>query len=803
MTGLSFNIGASVQKGGMINLGINLARNGSVNLSKDGRWKAFGGASVGTTLAMIPIAGANAGLAYTFENKKMDQSLTNRSEKTVSAGVHAIWSPSIFGWGVNLGIDRDLNRGRIEQERKIASSISELTTQIVADGVVDGKFVADPAKIEEALKKRYGKTNKEDMTEAVQNLTSYFKMYNGVDINDTTKTMIANEISKAYALAWSNLQVQKLDEKGRYISGGGLSVTFFKGCVPVIGILKFANHRFTGTVDDTSSLMKVKEALKTDKYNENLEGSAFDHIDTLNKQLGKEEILTHMLVGDAHPTPSPDYVVLDLSKIKDIDIRIDPKMKGLIKKDYAGNLVFHKDTPMRALSAHLSDAKIARLDIGALATAEGAVQLNSSLGKMEEDQWFLGYDDQIDVNKLPTAKAKLTSENFNKAFQEVKTLIDQSDFKNSFAFSDLKLQQNQDGKWVVVDHTGEVKTELKPGHNLVITADNQFTWEKTPQGENFKIKVERFEQTQSEIKSEILTTDPVVTNTLDLFYNSISGIKSNALRNVGHRAAPKHIDDLYKEWRAKFKDTCCYKIGESIDKVAASADVMIKLMTGMASYVESFDRGKGSQFINVADYLKRLNASQDPADKLRLQQMLLGLDGMFSRTSNVRGTDQQGVYKIEFGQESTDQSFGQTLKHNQVNILATMKRKGVACYDQYSELFQQMAHDTTELGKNGEVKALPKQGVLAYNYGNPDDMMRPIINPHIIEGSEKSESERPIGQGVKLHVLQELFSSDSAFVVDLMQQLAKDTSYADGAENLRAVIYEKLPGLIAGNHLDI
>lgn len=32
-----------------------------------------------------------------------------------------------------------------------------------------------------------------------------------------------------------------------------------------------------------------------------------------------------------------------------------------------------------------------------------------------------------------------------------------------------------------------------------------------------------------------------------------------------------------------------------------------------------------------------------------------------------------------------------------------------------------------------QVSSVVKEGVIAYNYGNPADMMRPIINPHIIE----------------------------------------------------------------------
>lgn len=276
LKGLSFNLGATIDKSGKPNLGINLARNGSVDLSDNGRFKAFGGANAGTTLATIPVLGATAGLGYTFENKKMDQSLTNRSEKTVSAGGHVIWSPVLLGRGGSIGIDRDLNRGRLEQEKNILNSISTVTADLLTKGAVDGKFKADPSVIEAALKERYGKTKKEDMAQAVKNLTMALKMYEGVEINAATTQLISEELAKAYSLAWSNLQVQKLHNKGilngRYFSGVGVSVTFFAGVIPVVGILKFANHRFAGTADDLSSLEQVKKVMKSDEYNKELEG---------------------------------------------------------------------------------------------------------------------------------------------------------------------------------------------------------------------------------------------------------------------------------------------------------------------------------------------------------------------------------------------------------------------------------------------------------------------------------------------------------------------------------------------------
>ena len=55
-------------------------------------------------------------------------------------------------------------------------------------------------------------------------------------MNEANVSLVAEEISSAYSQAWSNMQALKLADKGWYISGAGLSVSFFQGVIPVVGI---------------------------------------------------------------------------------------------------------------------------------------------------------------------------------------------------------------------------------------------------------------------------------------------------------------------------------------------------------------------------------------------------------------------------------------------------------------------------------------------------------------------------------------------------------------------------------------
>ena len=108
--------------------------------------------------------------------------------------------------------------------------------------------------------------------------------------------------------------------------------------------------------------------------------------------------------------------------------------------------------------------------------------------------------------------------------------------------------------------------------------------------------------------------------------------------------------------------------------------------------------------------------------------------------------------------------------------------KNVECSNQYEALFnamnaqikEQKAKAFDEEGKilNTEVKS----GLIAYNYGNPKDFMRPILNPNIVKGSQTIHSEGiDIPDGVRKHVLTELFKNDSVLLADQINRLANDS----------------------------
>ena len=93
----------------------------------------------------------------------------------------------------------------------------------------------------------------------------------------------------------------------------------------------------------------------------------------------------------------------------------------------------------------------------------------------------------------------------------------------------------------------------------------------------------------------------------------------------------------------------------------------------------------------------------DYASKVKLQQLLLALDGMFSRTANVRGTNENNKYQLQYGMESNKNTFNQITTDISTKIVNKMKRMNKKnpdqydCYDSYARLFQSMNDGTKEI----------------------------------------------------------------------------------------------------------
>ncbi len=834
LKGLSFNFGARYSEDGSINAGVNLAWNGSVDLSANGRFKGFAGVSAGTNLLSIPILGGSAGLGYTFENSKQDKSLDVRSEKTFTLGVWGLIAPGIIGWNINLGVDRDLDAGRLQMQEKIKSSVGTLVVDLMSSSdekksekkFTWEKYKFDEKILKEKLEARYPKTKKETLEAAVKNLGQILQYYDWVEMNEANVSLIAEEISTAYSQAWSNMQALKLADKGWYISGAGLSVSFFQGVIPVVGILKFAKHRFHGSSDTKESTQNFIAMRETWKWNRELvDENLSNNLIALEQQLGVEKG-TLLLVADQEGAAveewkDADYIQISLDKLlAKSNIALNPAIKQNIKIDKEKRtIVVHKNTLLRASSGYLADSKAMTLDVGAHRTDKSAQiitkdSVNDFLNN-QVNEWNLAPEAKIAPEKLPKLAASLDEQKFARAFKELKDQVVKAGYEFPAEYANLTIKKNatnKEGKpvYALFGNESFVKDGnwepliIPEGKHIVIDATGgevKFKFEDIQTGkENFKVKIEGLSR-KPQWHAEILKMDSNVQTNIEELYKNLSLLKSNAVRNVGHRLTGRpSLTKSYNDWRNVLKTICC---GVDVDEanVNNAASIMDELLQKMNSYVASIEwwnkEGDPWVFTQALKYLRKLKESEKPEDKISLQQFLLALDGMFSRTTNVRGTDEGNTYKLEYGAKSDDSTFNKITTHITAKIVDRMKelhknKSEFNCFQDYAKLFQSMNEGTKDI--KSQVTSVLKEWVIAYNYGNPDDMMRPIINPHIIEWTENKNKE-PIPDAVKIHVLKQLFNEDSILVRDIVQNIKNqvwpdDTSLT--LESIRKAIYDGL-----------
>lgn len=843
LKGLSFNFWARYSEDGSINAGVNLAWNGSVDLSANGRFKGFAGVSAGTNLLSIPILGGSAGLGYTFENSKQDKSLDVRSENTFTLGVGGLIAPGIIGWNINVGVDRDLDAGRLQMQEKIKTSVGSLVVDLMSSSDEKNpekkftweKFKFDEKVFKEKLEARYPKTKKETLETAVKNLGQILQYYDWVEMNEANVSLVAEEISSAYSQAWSNMQALKLADKGWYISGAGLSVSFFQGVIPVVGILKFAKHRFHGSSDRKESTQNFVAMRETWKWNRELvDENLSNNLIALEQQLGVEKG-TLLLVADqdgaaVEEWKDADYIQISLDKLLvKSNIALNPAIKQNIKIDKEKRtIVVHKNTLLRASSGYLSDSKAMTLDIGAHRTDKSAQiitkdSVNDFLNN-QVNEWNLNPEAKIAPEKLPKLAASLDEQKFSRAFKELKAQVAKAGYEFPSEYANLAIESTEDGKgWFLYDTEKNYRIPwdtwkpliIPEGKHLVIdmtTGRSQLKFEEIKRGtENFKVKIEGLPKA-APISADVLNVNQDIQNLIDGLYTNLSLLKSNAVRNVAHKSTGRaELTNGYTAWRKALSDFCCELPKEwDYGKINLAADKMIALLVSMDKYIQHSDgANKAGIFKDILEGawgLSELKDKKDYASKVKLQQLLLALDGMFSRTANVRGTNENNKYQLQYGAESNKNTFNQITTDISTKIIAKMKRLNAKktgqfdCYEDYANLFKSMNEGTQNI--ESQVSSVVKEGVIAYNYGNPADMMRPIINPHIIEWTE-NKNKLPIPETVKLHVLQQLFQEDSILVVNILQSLKERTWSTQTLEEMRETVYAQLWSLLKWEAIDI
>lgn len=270
-------------------------------------------------------------------------------------------------------------------------------------------------------------------------------------------------------------------------------------------------------------------------------------------------------------------------------------------------------------------------------------------------------------------------------------------------------------------------------------------------------------------KAELLLDDTVKA-TINTLYANLSNLKTNALANIAHKRAGGRLAKLYDTWNGDKK-----------------SENMVALLKEMQSYIDNNEPGNQSQLfkevIAVLNTPDTPDTSETPENqKNQKNQILTAIDGIFSRTYNVKGTG-DGQYQLEFGMLSGKESFGQIIDDTKGRIIRKMAKEQSFPTAKYGELFGAM--NTAAKGKiENKITSSVREGAIGYNFGNPHDVVRPILNPHVVNGVDTLGADK-IPNEVKNHLLKELFTTDSVLVDKILDSIVKTTEKSkDEIKNL-------------------
>ena len=846
LKGLSFHLSSSLGRNGDWTTAIGLAWNKNIKLDEKGKWEAYLWVSWSMkVLWFIPILSADGGLAYNTWKDKMASSLDPVVSKRLSAWWALIWSPNGFWWNLNVGVDANRDASRYEQEKAINTSVAAMITDILDPKPEweakpqENLAKADVYKFDEGvLREKLQSVFKDSMAwqidQAVKNLGQILKLYHGQPLTKANVELISQDIARAYSNAWSNERGLDLAKQWWYLSGGGLGISFYANWAMIPSItLQLKKHLYNGHKDTTESLKSHEKVLRTTERNVWVDGLA-----DLEKQLGVKEGFKYLGTSWAEITvdgqtdlsaeakEKAEYIQISLKDfLKQGRISLSQKVKGNIKIDLEKDnetITVHKNTLLRASTSYLSDWARLNLDIGDVKTDTDALELTYEdlksgklLGKLAD--WSA--TTEINPDKLPKLRAKLDERKFDAALKKLASEVKKGSYDFPPQYADLNLKQNKAGDWVLYNKEkpcldGEGLPFIIPQwKHLVIDMTNGEGSLKLEDmvntNENFKIKLE-LPQKPTEIGAEILEMNKTVKDEVEGLYSNLSLLQSNAIRNVAHKETGRStLTTSYNEWRSALSG-----INEDEISLKSAAGKMITLLTNMDTYIQHTDgKQKAGMFKQVVELLGTYQDSKslDASKKVELKQLLLALDGMFSRTTNVRGTQVANQYRLEYNLQSDPKNtFKNIAQHTAKKIIEGMGSKkwkdSFPCKDEYATLFGHM-NDKANINSldpnQAIVESESEKWVIAYNYGNSADLMRPIVDPHIIKWTKLEDSEQgvEIPVEVKEHVLKQLFEQDSVLVAGLVNKLASDLRMP--VEKVKSAIVTWIPNLVKWESIDI
>lgn len=713
--GLSFNVWSAAVPTGPECIGINIWRNGKINLWE---WReATWWVSWWTSIIFIPMWSANVWITKTFENKKQSTSLDIKTNKKFELSWHAIVMPGALWYGASVWIYRDKRKSIEKQWPILQGELKSFFEWILQPAKGKDKFEFNKTELMEklaaALKITFNDSNKNTLIRAVNNMALIVASYDGLSKDKIWEA--SSKIAESYANAWINQSVLDINNN-RYIDWTWLSITFFEWIIPIVGIINLKKHKIN-TYND-SIFEEIKIAENTWKWNEIYRDWLEKFIEDINNNTWSEIKLENdeIIIPKATRTK------------KNLEIRISWNMEKLVKKNDAGDLILHKDTPIRFFDAYMSDRWRKVLNIWEFSSTKTDKKLDKVQSEIQNDfvtTWEISKED------LPSIIGEPNTENVNRVIEDLNKQIKNQE-NNSI--KGLKVEVNwttttfkigDTEVWVLEDITNQSEIIITKKSDWSLGFEKSENKDQTRLMIQFKWDSETL-QGKTEINFDEIDKDESIdiNNAISTIYSEGRGITDNLFHNIIHnQTAPKYKFKIDYDW-----------FNENIKswKYLEAKENLKWILININKYTK--DKYNKESFTETRKNIEWLT------DEYQLIKVLSAFNVLFSRTANVK-IDNKWKYTYRYWEKAV----------NWIDILKESERRITTNSEKWFEKqFANYRTNTETLTKNNinnlfksinEKRSgvdFSKQEItrntIAFNHGNPRDFFKLQINPEIISG---------------------------------------------------------------------
>lgn len=713
--GLSFNLWLAHFPQWAEDFGINIWWNGRKTL---GKWReATAWISGWTTLIFIPMASAQWWFIKTLDNKKQSTSLDVRSSKKIQISWHAIVMPGYAWYWASMGMEKSKRDSILEQSPRLQSTLTAFFAKILEPKEWEKTFIFDKTELEtrlqDALKESFKNSKKDTITKAVNNISLILAAYDGLPKEKIWEA--SAKIAESYANARVNQKAKDINNK-RYLWWAGLSVTFFEGIIPVVWVLTFKKNKITSYNDTNPEMIKTAENGGT--WNEKYKDWISKLIEEINKNTWSEIKLEWELITIPKSTRTE----------KNLEVRINENMKWLVKTDKDGNLILHKDTPIRFFDAYLSDRWRKVLNIGEFSSTEWDKKLDSKNSEIQKD--FVA-EKEIPKEKIPV-KIEPNTKNVNEIVNKIREQITD---KDNTSLKDITVEVVW---WTVVFKALDKEVwkleNITNQSKIIISKKNDWVlnFEKTEDKEQKRLAIQLIENSDSEKEraTEIKEFDDDISNkVISEIYTEWREITDNLFHNIIHnQTAPKYkFKADYEGFNKNLKDWNYIEANNNLKSMLVNINKYTKDKYNRESFVET-----------------RKNLESN-LDEYQLIKVLSGFNVLFSRTANVKV--EKWRYTYQYWMEKT--TWERIIEENESRI-----KNGKEYYKGwFTEQFKSYRPtDSKELNKENVDSLFTKiktertksnidfnkqektKNTISFNHGNPKDYFKLQTNPELVWG---------------------------------------------------------------------